>query len=727
MGFLETTFGVVLTIIIVVFFLFLALLARWFKKASQGQALVRTGIGGVKVSFNGMVVIPVFHRLEVMDISLKSFTLERMGKEGLICKDNMRADIKVTFFISVNSTEKDVRHVAQNIGTARASDRELLINLFDAKFSEALKTVGKGFDFTELYSERDKFKGEMLSEIGSDLNGYSLDSAAIDYLEQTKLELLDPENILDAEGIRKITELTAEQHKRTNLLQRDEEKVITQQDVEAQETILDLNRQLADKEQNQKKDIASITARTEAETEKIQQEERLKAEKARIATDEELAIAEEKKQREIIIEQKRKEAIEGKQTEIVLKERELEENEREKVVELAKIAKIKEVEIQKRDIQGVIKSRIELEKETVIEEEKIKDTRALADANREKQVAIINAEQIAQESLVQEIKAAEAKHKAAEIKAEQDKIEANTLRETSDKKAESKKIMADAAAEEAAALGLSEARVMEAKAAAKEKEGEAEANVIQKKAEAEAEGIKAKRAAENEAFEDKGQIEAKILQEKGFADAKVIDITADSVKKKGLAEAEVMEKKAMAEAKKIEAKAEAMKKLDGIGIEHEEFKLKLQQETELALARIGIQKDIAASQAMAIAEALKASNINVVGGETMFYENIMNAITRGKVFDSMIDNSSALTGLKDAILNGSQNGNGQHAFVDRLKGFVSQFGIKTEDVKNLSVSALIFKLLSMTQDDDTKGVLNGLLSNAQKAGILDKNASSLIG
>ncbi len=712
---------------VVLLFAILATIAKFYKKAQQGQALVRTGMGGIKVNFNGMFVIPVFHRLEIMDISLKSFTLERMGKEGLICKDNLRADIKVTFFIKVNNKVDDVKDVAQSIGTARASDRELLMELFDAKFSEALKTVGRNFDFVNLYSDRDGFKKNMVQLIQEgELNGYSLESAAIDYLEQTKIENLDPENILDSEGIRKITELTAEQNKRTNLLKRDEEKVITQQDVEAKETILDLNKQLAEKEENQKRDIAAIKARAESETLKITQEERLKSERARITSDEEISLAEEKKEREIIIERKRKEATEAKQTEMVEKERSLEATEREKVVELAQIAKLKEVEIQKRDIQGVIKSRIELEKATVEEQEKINDTKAYAEAERQKKVAITLAEQKAEEALVQEIKDAEAKKKASELKAEQEKIEANTMREVADKKAESKKIMAEAEAEEAAALGLSEAKVMEAKAKALEEQGEAEASIIKQKALAEADGIKAKKAAENEGYEEQGRIDAKILQEKGLAEAKVIEIKADSTKKQGLAEAEVMSKKAEAEARKIEAKAEAMKKLDGIGIEHEEFKLKLEQETQLALAKINIQKDVADAQAKAIAEALKASNINIVGGETMFYENIMNAITRGKVFDSIIDSSDALTGLKDAVLNGSSNGNGNHSLVDRIKTYVSQFGLKTEDVKNLTISALIFRMLSMTQDDKTKGVLNGLLDSAQKAGVLDQKASNVL-
>jgi uncharacterized membrane protein YqiK len=95
---------VAVTAIIVIIFVFIIILIKTFKKAVQGHALVRTGSGGTKVSFTGFFVIPVLHRLEVMDITLKTIVIERMGKEGLICKDNMRADIKVAFFVRVNKT-----------------------------------------------------------------------------------------------------------------------------------------------------------------------------------------------------------------------------------------------------------------------------------------------------------------------------------------------------------------------------------------------------------------------------------------------------------------------------------------------------------------------------------------------------------------------------------------------------------------------------------------------
>jgi uncharacterized membrane protein YqiK len=48
----------------------LILLVKCYRKVPQGTALVRTGMGGARVSTSsGMVVIPVLHRAEPMDIS----------------------------------------------------------------------------------------------------------------------------------------------------------------------------------------------------------------------------------------------------------------------------------------------------------------------------------------------------------------------------------------------------------------------------------------------------------------------------------------------------------------------------------------------------------------------------------------------------------------------------------------------------------------------------------
>jgi uncharacterized membrane protein YqiK len=123
--------GGIAFIILIVLFSF----ATFYKKVPQGKAIVRTGVGGGKVAFNrGMYVIPILHKMEIMDISVKKLQIDRLEQDGLICKDNIRADIKVAFFIRVNKSVEDVLNVAQAIGTERASDIETLCILFEAKF-----------------------------------------------------------------------------------------------------------------------------------------------------------------------------------------------------------------------------------------------------------------------------------------------------------------------------------------------------------------------------------------------------------------------------------------------------------------------------------------------------------------------------------------------------------------------------------------------------------------
>jgi uncharacterized membrane protein YqiK len=329
---LGDTLIITMIAIIVVFIGVLVWIISMYKKTIQGKVIVRTGAGGTKVFFNAGLIVPVLHKMEIMDISVKKLDVERTGVNGLICKDNIRADIKVTFFIKINKSTADIINVAQTIGCERASEIDVLRQLFDAKFSEALKTVGKKFDFIELYEARSEFREEIISIIGTDLNGYILDDCAIDDLEQTSLSHMKSDNILDSEGIKKITELTAAQNMKSNLIRRDEEKTIRKQDVEAREAILALDRQLAEKEEIQKREIANIRSREEAEIAKVAEEEKLKSETARISTAEKVQVAEENKDRLVIVAAKNKERTAAVETERVEKDRALEQTERERIV-----------------------------------------------------------------------------------------------------------------------------------------------------------------------------------------------------------------------------------------------------------------------------------------------------------------------------------------------------------------------------------------------------------
>ena len=60
--------------------------------------------------------------------------------------------------------------------------------------------------------------------------------------------------------------MTAAEHVRTNLFQNDEVKKIRKQDVERVEAVLELDRQQADAEAKQQREIATVRAREKATT-----------------------------------------------------------------------------------------------------------------------------------------------------------------------------------------------------------------------------------------------------------------------------------------------------------------------------------------------------------------------------------------------------------------------------------------------------------------------------
>jgi uncharacterized membrane protein YqiK len=669
-----TIVGVILLILLG----FLAILAKFYRMVEQGKALIVNSMRAEpEVTFTGKVVIPVLHKAEIMDISVKTIEIDRRGKEGLICKDNIRADIKVTFFVRVNKTREDVIKVAQAIGCVRASDQRTLDELFNAKFSEALKTVGKQLDFVDLYTKRDEFRDQIVQIIGRDLNGYVLEDAAIDFLEQTPLSSLDPNNILDAQGIRKITELTAIEKVRTNEYSNNERKLIKKQDVEAAETIMELERQQADALSTQQREILTMRAREEAETAKVASEERLKAELARIKAEEEIAIQDQNRHRQVEVAEKNRERVVKVEAERVEKDRALEAISRERETELQRIAKEKALELERKLISEVIRERIAVEKTVAEEEERIKTLRVVEESKRTKDATIIAAEAEAQERLVKEIKAAEVAEQTAKHRAAEKLTLAEADLEAADRLAKAKLRLAEGVQAETAAPGLAGVKVKEADALAIEKVGQAEARV--------------KEAA------------AAASEKQGLADA-------STLRERGLAEAVTIREKLTAEATGIAAKAESMRALDDASRLHEEYRLRLENDRAIQLAEIKARQEVAESQSLALGEAFKHAKIDIIGGESLVVDRILNAVSMGKAADGVLSRSeTARTLLRDYI-------EGDASLVQDLKEILSRPALSAQDVQSLTLSAVLSRLMSKGNGQHKDG-LNALLEKAKELGI----------
>jgi uncharacterized membrane protein YqiK len=183
------------------------------------------------------LVIPIFQKGELIDISSKVMCIRRIDGEGLICADNIRANVEAHFTVRINPTEQDILQVARGIGCSHAGNSKTLAELFTAKFTEALKVVCKQYTFADLLQNLDRLKEQSLEIIGTDLNGYNLEDLAIAEFSQTPIDKLAPQNILDAEGILRITEVTAAEAMRVNELERQSEKALRKFAAQNPETV----------------------------------------------------------------------------------------------------------------------------------------------------------------------------------------------------------------------------------------------------------------------------------------------------------------------------------------------------------------------------------------------------------------------------------------------------------------------------------------------------------
>ncbi len=700
-------FGVVVVLLFVAGFIMLSI-----RKIHPGRAGIGVGFGGMRIGFDYMIRLPLVQHFEVMDISVKKLEIHRKGKDGLVCKDNIRADISVAFYIRVDATEESVRRVAQMLGTERVSDVNQLRELFEAKFSEALKTAGKQMDFHELFTERIKFRDQIQITIGKDLDGFILQDVAIDYLEQTPLDQHDPNNILDAEGIRKITEITQRERVLSNEYSQRAQVQVEKENADADIAKREQKRRNDNDTAKQQRVMTEVRANEEAESRKVIEARRMEVEGRRIETDESIRLRSEDmnravQEREYTV-RKEKERLEQE----AVQEGEEARVRRTRTVSLAEMDKDVKVAEAAVEVERKRAAVIAEQKGVVQQQEEKHNIEARMTAERVREVTLIEAEMNAKKDQVEKVVASEAHRDSERNLAEAGKIKmvvaaeagreaamrdaeriltvADAESKASDKRRHTAEQEAEGIAAREAAKGLAEAKVTIAKASAKK----ADASANQELGFAEAEVAKAMGAVHSTNTQTQAEAEA------------------EGTKEKELAAAVGIEARGLAEAKAMEQKAAAMKLLHDAGQQHEEFRLRLAKERDVELAAIHVQKDVAQAHSNIVAEALKSAHIDIVGGENDFFEKVVRAVGTGKAVDRMMKSSGTLTDIKTTFFNGDP----EH-FKTQIRQWVSDFGLKSEDIRNLTVSALLIRLMGSTQDPSVRSLMNLALGLAQARGV----------
>ena len=240
----------------------------FYRRTSADQAFVRTGQGGSKVVLDGGIrVYPWLHRILEINLRTMKLGVNPRGQNALITRDNLRANVLAQFYIRVQADEEHILNAARSLGE-NSVNAETVEALVSEKLVSALRAIASQMDLFEIHTKRDEFAERVKEHVKVDLesNGLLLESVTISELDQTDPGELSDNNVFDAQGKRKITEITAAAAVERNNLEREAERSKKQKDVETRQQILTLERKQAESEAEQATEIAKVRADKERES-----------------------------------------------------------------------------------------------------------------------------------------------------------------------------------------------------------------------------------------------------------------------------------------------------------------------------------------------------------------------------------------------------------------------------------------------------------------------------
>ena len=404
--------GVIFALIVITFLL------KMYRRASKEIAFVRTGVGGEKVVMNGgALVLPVFH--ETMPVNMNTLVLSVVRRDGeaLITLDRLRIDVKAEFYVRVKPDSEAIAMAAQTLGQ-RTMQPEMLKDLVEGKFVDALRSVAAGMTMNELHEQRADFVQKVQQVSSNDLamNGLELESVSLTGLDQTSIEHFNANNAFDAEGLTKLTEQIEARKKLRNDIEQDTRVQMESKNLQADQRSFEIKRDQEYARLEQEREVEIRRAAQAAEIAREQAERTREADAARI---------EAKKQ------------VDAQQIEA------------DRLVEEARIDQQRALEIARQEQQIAVQNKSREESQAKAEadearakavaaEEQVSTSRATEIAERDKRIELIEAAKQAERDAIKIRVDAEAEKDAASNRAE-------AMRREAEGEAEAEKLRAEAA------------------------------------------------------------------------------------------------------------------------------------------------------------------------------------------------------------------------------------------------------------------------------------------
>src|SRR5882762_3375162 len=412
------------------FLAFMSAMARFLKRPSPSEAIIRIGRSNTDVFIGRSTwIVPVLHRAATMSLSTIGLTIRRAGHEALVTKDYISTNLSAEFYIRVEPAEDDVKKAARTIGiddghASAEAIRQKSQELLEPKLVGALRAVAAQNDFLALHMNREHFAQEVSKALREDLgrNGFTLESVTITELAQTPLAEMRADDIFGASGRETVT------------------NTVVQKNIAVKRKVQEEAERTAEIAREQEINVATQN--------RIMREGKAKEEeaavKAEIAQQEAIQSRDLQRQAAIALEKARKEKTE-----------QAAEIDKQKAVEAAQVDKQRTIEAAKvdKEITLTLKAKESAEADAkraaaqalkAEAEQQVITVGQVAEAERDKQVAIVAAQKAAEQERIRAEVEAYKKKVEAEVSAQSIKIRAQADADAAEKQAQSITRLAEA-------------------------------------------------------------------------------------------------------------------------------------------------------------------------------------------------------------------------------------------------------------------------------------------
>ena len=506
---------IILTALAIAIFVYLL---HWlYRRSSKEVSFVRTGLRGEKVVISGgAFVLPIIHNITSVGMRTLRIEVKRGGDKAFITQNRMRVEIVAEFYVRVTPSKEAVSIAAGTLGK-RTMEPESLRDLVQGRFVDALGIVAAKMSMEEIQEKRGEYikavKGIVAESLGS--TGLELEAVSLTSVDQAGLEVFDPSNAFDAEGLTQLTEQIEAGKKKRNDIEQDTAIRIRAKNLEAEQKALEIDqarefsrllqeREIAKQRDKETTEMAVETARQErlAEEARIQSAEDV--EKARIQQQDTIEVERSLREHELTLQIEERKKLRNeieRQTEIDIKEKNLEAEIRtleiKKENEFARLKQEEEISSQRAKQKAEV-LKVESDRYVEAEQAQIKAQEEVKKLEIEQQRIIeitrIENDQQAQASEIQKRKNLEIEEKNRELEVIAKTVEVLNAVETKEQ-ARAEVVVAEEQVLSAQEVEIAE-RNKKLQLINAEKEGESEAIQITTRARAEKEAAQEKEQAE---------------------------------------------------------------------------------------------------------------------------------------------------------------------------------------------------------------------------------------